>query len=176
MKWQKELRINKFSSDIEENTGLVGVLHFFDTQDGTVHLVVDPWEVSNSWTLTHSSEFIVDGTVAEADPAFVGTKIRYRDAAKMGANGGAANDRRVASIWNRSLRLFIKLSWGGQGVCLIDLWFGETSDEDKVTIPWSLQTFTRRKLWDIKLLVGITDVSVASDHLVVEHSDKSLDT
>ena len=63
-----------------------------------MHLVVDPWEVSNSWTLTHSSEFIVDGTVAEADPAFVGTKIRYRDAAKMGANGGAANDRRVASI------------------------------------------------------------------------------
>ena len=39
-----------------------------------------------------------------------------------------------------------------------------------------MKYFTRRKLGDIELLVSVTDVSVASDHLVVEHGHEGLDS
>jgi len=63
-----------------------------------VDLVVDPGQVSNGRALTDSTELVIDGTVAQADPALVGTKIGDRDAAEMRANCRAADDRRVAGV------------------------------------------------------------------------------
>ena len=57
-----------------------------------MYLIVDPRKVGDSGTLTNSAEFIIDGTVAEANPALVCTKVRNRDAAKMSADSRAADD------------------------------------------------------------------------------------
>ena len=141
-----------------------------------MHLIVDPWEVSNSGALSDSAELVVDGTVAQADPALVGTQVGHGDATQMRADGGAADDGGVAGIRDGSLRLLIKLGGGGERVGLVDLGLGQTTNEDEVTVPGGLEDFTGGKLRDIELLVGITDVSVAGDHLIVDHGDEGLDT
>jgi hypothetical protein len=58
-----------------------------NAHDGSVHGVVDVGQVGLGWTLSHSAEFIVDGTVAKANPTLVGTKIGNWDATEMCANG-----------------------------------------------------------------------------------------
>mmetsp|Transcript_6747 Transcript_6747/g.9225 ORF Transcript_6747/g.9225 Transcript_6747/m.9225 type:complete len:211 (+) Transcript_6747:163-795(+) len=139
-------------------------------------LIVDPGEVSDGGTLAHSAELVVDGTVAQADPALVGTEVGHGDAAQVSANGRAAQDRGVTGVRDSRLGLFIELGGGGEGVGLVDLGLGESSHEDEVTVPGGLKTFTGGQLRDVELLVGITHVSVAGDHLVVDHSDEGLDT
>ena len=171
---KESARSNK--SDVHEDAGLVGVLHLFDTEDGAVDLVVNPGKVGDGGALTDSAELVIHGTVAEADPALVGTEVRHRDAAEMSANGGAAHDRRVAGVRDGSLRLLIKLSGGGESVGLVDLRLGQTSDEDEITVPRGLKNLTRGQLRDVELLVGITDVPVTGDHLVVKHGDEGLNT
>ena len=94
----------------------------------------------------------------------------------MRANGRAAHDRGVAGIRDSGLRLLIQLSRGGKGVSLINLRLSESPDEDEITVPGGLERLAGGQLRDVELLVGVTDVPVARDHLVVEHSDKSLDT
>ena len=79
-------------SDIEEDRGLVGVLHLFDTEDRSVHLVVDPGQVSDGRSLTDTAELVVHGTVAQADPALVGTEVGHGDAAQVSADSGGADD------------------------------------------------------------------------------------
>ena len=74
------------SSDIKENRWLVRVLHFFDTKDWSVHLIVNEWKVSGGWSLTDSSEFIVDRSVTKADPTLVGSEIWNWDATQMSAD------------------------------------------------------------------------------------------
>ena len=76
-----------FCSDVEEDGGLVGVLHFFDADDGTEHGVIDVWQVGLGGPLPHSSELVVHGTVAKAHPSLVGTKIWHWNATQMSANG-----------------------------------------------------------------------------------------
>jgi len=49
--------------------------------------VVNVRKVGLGGSLSHSAEFIVDGTVAETNPTLVGTKIGHWDATKMRANG-----------------------------------------------------------------------------------------
>ena len=163
-------------SDIEEDRGLVGVLHLFDTEDRSVHLVVDPGQVSDGRSLTDTAELVVDGTVAQADPALVGTEIGHGDAAQVSADSRAAHDGGVAGVRDGGLGLLIELGGGGQGVGLIDLRLGETTDEDQVTVPGGLEHLTWGQLRDVELLVGITDVSVTGDHLVVQNGDESFDT
>ena len=141
-----------------------------------MHLVVDPRQVGDGGTLTDAAELVVDGTVAQAHPALVGAKIGHRDAAQVSADSRSANNGGVAGIRNRSLGLLIKLSGSGQVVRLIDLRLGEASDEDEVTVPGGLKNLTRGQLRDVKLLVGIADVSVTSDHLVVDNRHEGLDT
>ena len=67
--------------------GLVRELLLFNANQGTVHRVVDIWQVCLGWSLSDSSELVVDGTVAKADPSLVGTKIWHWDAAQVSANG-----------------------------------------------------------------------------------------
>ncbi len=59
---------------------------------------------------------------------------------------------------------------------MIDFGLGQTSDEDKVTVPGGLENLTRGQLGDVELLVGVTNVSVASDHLIVQHGHEGLDS
>ena len=161
-------------SDIEEDRWLVRVLHLLDTEDGSVHLIVDPGQISHSRALSDSAELIIHTSVAQTNPTLVRAQVRHRDAAQMRADSRAAHHGRVSSIRHWGLWFFIKLSRGRESIGLIDLRFGETSDEDKVTIPRGLKHLTRGKLRDVELLVSITNVSVASNHLIVQHSHKSL--
>ena len=75
------------SSNVKEDGGLVGEDLLLNADDGSVHGVVDVGQVCLGGTLSNSAEFIVDGTVAEADPALVGTEVGHGDATEMGANG-----------------------------------------------------------------------------------------
>lgn len=59
---------------------------------------------------------------------------------------------------------------------MIDFGLCQTSDEDKVTVPGGLENLTRGQLRDVELLVGVTNVSVASDHLIVQHGHEGLDS
>ena len=67
-------------------------MHLLNTEDGAVHLVVDPRKVSDGGTLTDSAELVIDGTVAKADPALVCTKIRNRNATQMSADSRSAHN------------------------------------------------------------------------------------
>ena len=84
--------MRKARSDVEEDGRLIRILHLFDTEDGTMHLIVDPGEVSNSRSLPHTAELVIDRSVTKAHPALVCTQVRYRDAAQVSANGGSADN------------------------------------------------------------------------------------
>ena len=86
-----------------------------------MHLIVNPGQVSDGWSLTNSAEFVVHGTVAQADPTLVRAQVGNGDAAQMRANSRAADDGRVAGVRHRSLGLLVELSGGGQCVRLVDL-------------------------------------------------------
>ena len=79
-------------SDVEEDGGLVGVLHFLDAEDGSVDLIVDPGKVGYCGTLSDTTKLVIDGSVAEADPALVSTEIRHRDATQVSADGRSADN------------------------------------------------------------------------------------
>ena len=54
-------------------------------------LIVDPWEVSNGWSLSDSAELVVDATVAQAHPALVRAQVGNGDATQMRADGRTAD-------------------------------------------------------------------------------------
>ena len=56
-------RLLKARSDIEEDGRLIGILHFLNTEDGTMHLIVDPGEVSNSRSLSNTAELVINRSV-----------------------------------------------------------------------------------------------------------------
>ena len=161
-------------SDVEEDGRLVGVLHFLDTEDGSVDLIVDPGQVGDGWSLSHSAELVVDGTVAQADPALVGTQVGHGNAAQMRADSRGANNARVAGVRDGGLGLLVELRGCGKSIGLVDLRLGQTTHENQITVPGGLEDLTRGQLRDIKLLVGITNISVTGDHLIVEHGDEGL--
>lgn len=163
------------SSDVEEDGWLVGVLHLLDTEDWAVDLVVNEWQVGGGWSLSDSSELVVHGSVTEADPTLVGSQVWHWDATQVSANGRAAQDGGVSSFGDRGRGFLVEQSGGWQGVGVVDLRLGETSDEDKLSIPRGLEHLTWWELRDVKLLVGVTHVSASGDHLVVDDGDDGLD-
>lgn len=114
--------------------------------------------------------------MAEANPTLVGTKIGHGDATKMGANGRAHEDLSVDGVGERGDGDLIEEGIVGERVGILDLRESETTDEDEFSVPRGLERFTRGKLRDIKLLVGVTDVSSSRDHLLVEAGDDGLHT
>ena len=129
-------------SDVEEDGGLVGELLLLNADDGAVHLVVDVGQVSGGGSLTHAAELIINRTVAETDPALVGTEVGHGNAAQMSANGGAAKDGRVAGIGNGSLALLIEEGSGGKRVGEVNFGLGETTHKDHFSVPGGLNDLT----------------------------------
>ena len=76
-------------SDVVGAIWLVRELLLFNTDYCTVHRVVDVWQVSLSGSLSYSTEFIIDRSMAKAHPSLVGTKIWHWNATQMSANGRA---------------------------------------------------------------------------------------
>ena len=154
---------------------LVGELLLLDTDEGTVDGVVDVGQVVQGWSLSHSAELVVDGSVAQAHPPLVGTEVGHGDATQVSANGRADEHAGVACIGKRSGRALIQLGGGWQGPGLLGLGHCETSDEDHLAVPGGLQDLTWWQLGDVELLVGISDVSGSGDHLVVDDGEDGLD-
>lgn len=163
-------------SHIEEDRWLVRELLLLDAHDWAVHRVVDVWQVGLSWSLSDPTELVVDGTVAKAHPALVGTEVWHWDATQVGANGRAHENLRVAGVGKGGNGLLIQEGGGWKSVGLLDLGHGESSHEDDLSVPGGLENLSWRKLRDVELLVGVSDVSGSSDHLVVDNTDDGLDT
>lgn len=138
--------------------------------------VVNIWQVGLGWTLSHSSELVIDGAVAEAHPSLVGTKIWHWNATQVSANSGADEHAGVTGIGQTSLGDLVELSGEWQGVGLLHLGDGETSHEDDLAVPCSLQHLAWWQLRNVKLLVRISDISVSSDHLIVNDGKNRFDT
>lgn len=85
-------------SDVQEDRGFVGEDLFFNADGGSVHRVVNIWQVGLSWSLSDSSELIVYGTMAQANPTLVGSEIRHGDATQVSANGRAHKNAGVSGI------------------------------------------------------------------------------
>jgi hypothetical protein len=161
-------------SDVEEDRGLIGEDLLLNAEDGAVHLVVDVGQVTGGGALTDAAELIVDGTVAEADPALVGTEVGHGNAAQVGANGRAAEDGGVTGIRGGGLGILVEEGGGGQRIGEVDLGLGEATHEDHLSVPGGLEHLTWGQLRDVELLVGVTDVASTSNHLVVNNSDDRL--
>jgi len=76
-------------SHIEEDGWLVRELLLLNAHNWAEHGVVDVWQVSLSWSLSDSTEFIIYRSVTQTNPSLIGTKIRYWNTSQMGANSRA---------------------------------------------------------------------------------------
>ena len=164
------------SSDIEEDGWLVRELLLLNADDWAVHRVVDVWQVSLSWSLSDSTELVVDGSVTKANPSLVGSKIWHWDATQMSANGRAHQDLGVTSVGKSGNGLLIQKGSVWKRVGVLDLSHGKSSNEDDFTVPGGLENFSWWELTDVHFLVGVSDVSGVSDHLVVDDGNDGLDT
>ena len=161
-------------SHVQVDLGLVGVLHLLNAKDSLEDRVVDVGKVSLGGALSDSTELVIDGTVAKAHPALVGTNVRSRNATQVSANGGSDIDLGVTAVIQLGERDLIESSGLGKSIRLRNLGLGESSDEDELTVPGGLHDFTGRKFTNIDFLVGISDVTSSSDHLVVDDGDEGL--
>ena len=126
--------------------------------------------------MSDSTEFIVDGSVAQANPSHVRSEIWYWNATQMRANGRANQDLRVTSVRQSGNGLFIQLGGERKSVGIFDFSKSKSSNEDNLTVPGGLEDLTRWEFRDIKFFIGISDVSSVSDHLTVDNGDDGLDT
>ena len=163
------------SSHVQVDFGLVGELHLLNAEDGLVGRVVDVGQVSLGGALSDSTELVIHGTVAKAHPALIGTNVGSGNATQVSANGGSDVDLGVTAVIQFGERDLIESSGLGKGVRLRNLGLGQSSDEDELTIPRGLHNFTGRKFANVDFLVGISDVTSSSDHLVVDDGDDGLD-
>ena len=163
-------------SHVQIDLGLVGVLHLLNAKDSLEDRVVDVGKVSLGGALSDSTELIIDGTVAKAHPALIGTNIGSGNATQMSANSGGDIDLGVTAVIELGQRELIKSSGLRKSIRLGHLSLGQSSDEDELTVPGGLHDFTGRKFTNIDFLIGISNVTSSSDHLVVNDGDDGLDT
>lgn len=147
-----------------------------DAEDWSVHRVVDIWQVSLGWSLSDSSELIVDGSVTQADPSLVGSEIWHWDASQMSANSGAHKHLRVTGIRKRNDGFFIEQGSGWQRVTFSDFTEGKSSNEDDFSVPGSLEDFTRWEFGNLEFLVGVSDIPGSGNHLTVNHGKDGLNS
>ena len=117
-----------YISDIEEDGWLVREDLLLDAHNWSIDGVVDVWQVGLSWTLSHSTELIVHGTVTEANPTLVSSEIWHWNTSKMGANGRADQDLRVSSWRKGGLRLLIEEGSVWESLGVLDLSHGKSSN------------------------------------------------
>ena len=164
-----------FNSNIKEDWWLVREHLLLNAEDGSPHLVVNIGQVTGGGTLSNSTELIIHGTVAKANPSLVSTQVWHGNATQVSANSRAAKHRRVTSRWNWSLGSSIEKSGVGERVGEVDFRFGQTTNENHLTVPGGLGDLSWGEFRDIELLVCVTDVTITGDHLVVNDSEDGLD-
>ena len=85
----KRIRAKCWCSYVKPDGWLIREDLFLNADDWTVHGVINIWQVSLSWALSDSTEFVVHGSVAQANPSLVSADVWHRNATQMGANGRA---------------------------------------------------------------------------------------
>lgn len=105
-------------------------------------LVVDVWQVGLGGSLTNTTEFVIDRSVTKANPTLVSSEIWDGNATQMSAHSRDSNDLRVTSVGNIKEGFFIELSIFGESVGVVDFGHSQTTDENKLSIPVSLDNFT----------------------------------
>jgi len=163
-------------SHIEEDGWLVRELLLLNAHNWAEHGVVDVWQVSLSWSLSDSTELVVDGSVTKAHPSLVGSKIWYWDATQMSANSRANQDLGVSGVGKGGDGLLIQKGGSWKSVGILDFGHGKSSNEDDLTVPGSLKNLSWWELRDVEFLVGVSDVSCSGDHLVIDDGNNGLDT
>ena len=94
----------------------------------------------------------------------------------MCANSRAYQYLGVTSWWKCGNRVLIELGGLWQCLCFFDFSLSQSSNENKFTVPRSLQYLTWWKFGDIDLLIWVSYVSSVSDHLGVDNGENSFDT
>lgn len=163
-------------SDIEVDWWLVREDLFLNADNWAVHRVVNVWQVCLSWSLSDSTEFIINRSVTQANPSLVCSEIWYWNTSQVSANSWAHKNARVSCIWKSNNWLFIEKSGIWESISFPDLRDSKSSNKDELSIPSSLKNLTRWQLRDVELLVWVSDISSSCNHLVVDNSNDCLDS
>ena len=166
----------KWNSHVEEDRGFVGEHLLLNAQHSPVHRVVHVGQVVLGGALTHSSELVVHGTVAQTHPTLVGSKVRNRDAAQVSANGRANQNHGVSRVRERRNGGFVESGGIRKSIRFFDLGESQSTHEDKLSIPGSLKALSRGKLRDINLFVRVTNITNSGNHLLIEACHEGLHT
>jgi hypothetical protein len=94
----------------------------------------------------------------------------------MGADSAADQYFRVSSIGKGCNGYLVKSCAVWEGPRFSHFRKSEPSYENKFSVPRCLEDLTRGELWNVELLVRISDVSSSSDHLLVKAGNDSLDS
>lgn len=156
-----EYDISKLESRPEADRGLSWESHLLNAEQSAVLVerVVDVGKVQQCGTLTHSSEFVVDRAVANADPAVVSAEVRNGHAAEMSADCRADQHLSVSSGVEANLADLIKHSGFWQGILLLHFLRSKPSNEDWRSIPYDLQYLSWWNFRDIHLKIGVAVIS-----------------
>lgn len=125
--------------------------------------------------MSDAAKLVVDGTVAQANPALIGADVRCRDAAQVSANGRDDKHLRGAGVRQDVDVLLVEMAGLGQRVRLGDLAKRQTADEDQLTVPGGLHDLAGRQLTNVDLLVRVSEVARPRNHLVVNDRNDRLD-
>lgn len=145
-----------------------------NADDWAVHGVINIWQVTLSWALSDSAEFVVYGSVAQANPSLVSTDVWHGNATQMGANGRAHQHLGTDVGGQRDHRSFIQERGWRSRVTLFDFAQRESSDENNLSVPGGLKHLTWWKLANIEFLIGVSDISSSVYHLVVHGQEYNL--
>ena len=121
-------------------------LQFFDTEQGSilVNWVIDVWQVFQSGSLSHSSELVVDRSVADANPTIICSEVRNGNTAQMSADCRADKHFSVSCLCEVDFFSFINnsLSWVFV-VLLVHFLCGQSAYEDRGSVPHDLENLSR---------------------------------
>lgn len=112
--------------------------------------------------MSDSRELIKDRSMANADPALVGSEVRNGDATQMGANRADAEHAGVQVLIEIDRLGGIQETASRLGLLFFDLLLGESSDKNRLSVPHDLHDLPGRKAGNIDLEVAVSIVSLPS--------------
>jgi hypothetical protein len=145
--------------------GLPWELHLFDAQQGAVLVdrVVNIGQVLQSRALSHSPVLVVHRAVANAHPPVVGSQVGNGNTAQMGADCRAHQHACVSGLGQQHLFSLVDDGIGRElVVLLVNLGSGQSSDENRGTVPDNLEHFSGREVGDVDFHVGVPVVPLPS--------------
>lgn len=125
------------SSRPKANGGLSWEFHLLDTEKSSVFVkgVVDVGKVQQGRALSNSAEFVVNRTMANADPSVVGSEVGDWNATQMGANCRADEHLSTSCLVQANLTDLVEHGCIGEFVFFLNFLGGESPNEDGCSVP-----------------------------------------